>query len=393
MSTVRLRELLLGPRIIDPGLRLLVLVIAIGTLLPGSFEYDSPVYIATRILAAGLTVVAVFWPWTVGISASFGYFGILFVSPYIDRPFILPAAVAIGILLSQSRWKAGLAVTFAFLGVHGSAILLADHAPYVRETAELMLGLGLAAVIGLLARCADARLRSEVAKRVELARQSERKNAAMREQMIRDTHDTVSHGLAREEALLRYMIGRPLAAEHGYQTIQTEGARAMAELAVLNAHTQQLLRLLLQRLRDQDRDEADAHLLESNLYSAARGLARAARSAGVDLEMSVENLPARWDSHKVEQVLFVMREMVTNIIKHSSPAGKSRIEVFGSSSAIGIEAEPDLIRMRSTNPCEPKQVFTPRTITSRAAAAGGSASARHENGEYVVCVVIPVGGN
>ncbi|MFC0581762.1 sensor histidine kinase [Micrococcoides hystricis] len=368
-------QFLRGERFIDPPLRLTVLVFAVMSFTPGFFESDQFGYLVLTTLASLLLVFAPFTPLVSALGGLVGY--VLFAIVYGEylNPFQSTVLVALAVLLTEFRWR-----LFAML----SALLFVSNfvAGSLRAVATgsdnlvmLLFMWLIGAILGLSAGLFERQIRQEIARREELARQNQQQLERLRMQVALDTHDTVSHGLAAEAAIMRMLAADP-------KPTLAEDSR-LTELALVNAHTQQQLRLLLGRLTAQTAHPyADADF-KTDLQRAAELIRAATEAGGFELSITIGEVPEKVPISVLDATLFVMKELATNIVKHSASSTSCHLEVSS-------DAAREMILAHSCNPAKSEKVLTPRSLSTRVRHHGGTCTVENTAGRYLVSVELPI---
>lgn len=278
-------RVLRGPRYVDAPFRVLLLLIAVVGLTPASLEAPDPLYWAFQVLAAILLVALCFTP-VIAVSVGLILF-VVFVLTYPDfvNPFQTAGEAVVAFLLSQLRLR--LFFLFSAL-LFGVVILPTSLGLWGGEPlTTLSFGWLLAVILGLVAAGFERRIQAEISRRESLSRTHERKLERMRLEMVLDTHDTVSHGLAAGSAIAR-MLGVDARLEG-----RTDGK--LTELALVNAHTQQQLRVLLSRLTDDPDGHSSSGDFENEILRAAEMIRSATEAGGfeIDIRDSRHDQPAQ----------------------------------------------------------------------------------------------------
>ncbi|MCQ9369427.1 hypothetical protein NQ036_14410 [Brevibacterium sp. 91QC2O2] len=432
-----------GPRAVDLPIRLLLLGLAIalavlpnsglasvltmapGTPLPepaptGALPTD-PVPTALRILASALLICAGFAPLAGGCAAGVAAVGFALAWPHLVSPLLDVVTMCAVLLLSFKRWwSAGV------LAVCGLALT----AVFGRVPAEHHIAQDLASFLGTLAVGAlfawgvcimDARIERDARAREADALAHQRELDRVRLQAAMDTHDSVTHGLTTESLVIRHLIAE--ARETGRDTAD------LVELALINARTVQELRLLLAKLRagtgygiggptpDQSGPEAESEAWAAAEFAralerGARAMEGAAEASGFKLRIVVGELPQAIPHALAAEVIRIVQELVTNMIRHGTSASGAEphsTEVPGTETSdaktngkrtgrveVGRAGPAAGLLIRAANPCAAEALGSrPRTVAGRAAALGGTCAVEVVPGaggcEYTVTVVLPLG--
>lgn len=362
---------LFGPRLIDLPIRLLVFIVAITGLMPGSFESEDPRYVMLSVVALGLMITATYVPKLTATVAAILFLLFALVLPEFLNPFQDAIEFSAAMLLTRFQWVRSLIVTAV---VFGLTIISHLIAPAGATPFEFVVFTWIAySVFALAFGLFELRITREIDLRERNAREHERRLQSERIGFAINTHDTVSHGLATQGALIR-LLSR--------ESDERERHRLLGEFAMINGDTQLQLRTLLAGLSAAKDGRAPA--VETNpaheLTQAASTLRSAAEVGGIDLSIDLDLDDARIDADVLADVKLMMRELVTNMVKHSEGAGSCLLRGRVDGSQLVLE---------SLNPTGTDVSTAPRSLTARAESRGGSCIARSENGTYRVTVRIP----
>lgn len=366
-----------GPRFVDAPFRVFLLLIGLAGLTPASFELSEPVYLVFQLLGALLVVSVCFAPMAAGLVGYVMF--IIFASVYPDlvNPFQTVGEAVVAFVLSQLRIRLFLLFSVLLFGIVLIPTSLGVWGGDDESLLTLVFGWVLAVVLGLVAAGFERRIQAEISRRAELASVHERKLERVRLDMALDTHDTISHGLAAGAAIVR-MLG--IDARH-------EGRKdpKLTELALVTAHTQQQLRVLLARLTEDPDGRSTVGAFDSEMLSAAEMIRSATEAGGFTIDIREADLPSDVPAEALEAALFILKELATNIVKHATAPSPCSIVVRGDKCG-GQER----LRFEATNPSLEEPRRTPRSLTARVERAGGLVKLRHANGILTVVVDIPV---
>lgn len=362
-----------GPRIVDLPIRLLVMIVAVTGLLPGSFESDDPLYIVLSVIAMMSTVAATYIPTITAAVAVCLYLVFAFRFPELLNPYQQALLISSAILVSKFKWLRAALVIATLLGL---TALAHGFTPLAATSFNLLLLSVIAySVLAIALGLFELRIRREIELRERGAREHERKLQSERIGFAIDTHDTVSHGLATQGALIR-LLSR--------EQDERERHRLLGEFAMINGDTQLQLRALLARLGDvqegrvpTDRDPGQ------ELRQAAETLRSAAEVGGITLEVDLNFTGAQLAPATLDDVKLLMRELVTNMVKHSEGEGLCTLR--------GGVAD-GLLTLTSKNPASRVDAAIPRSLSTRSASLGGTCETRIEEGTFVVSLRIPLPG-
>lgn len=367
-----------GPRFVDLPFRVLLLLISVAGLMPAAMESSNPQYVAFQVLGAILIVSVCFVPLTAGLMGLvlFVVFGITF--PEFVNPFPTVAEAAIALVLSQLRIRSFSLLTLLLFG-----IVVAHTAVGIWEgDGESLFTMAfewlLAVILGLVAAAFERRIQSEILMRTAQARSHERNVERMRLELALDTHDTVSHGLAAEAAIIRML---------GVETrMEDRSDSRITELALVNVHTQQQLRVLLARLTGDPDGRRTMRAFDVEMLKAAEMIGSATEAGGFDIGIRVEALPSDVPAETLETAQFILKELATNMVKHSSATSSCAISVEQ------VEKQMEIwIEFEASNPALQAPTRTPRSLSARVERAGGRLSTSHDEGMFAIKVAIPVG--
>ena len=362
-----------GPRFIDGPIRTIALVLCLSGLMPGAAETDAPGYVVLLFLSCILTVVAAVAPRVGAAGAAAGFLLFLAVYPEYLNPFQESIEFAAAVLLSAWKWRWSLAVTASAFALTGVAMLVQPE--LATPFPQLGFSWVLNSVIGLSAAFAESRIQRELVRRERAAREHERSVQQLRLGFAVDTHDIVSHGLATQAAMIRIISAEPDPAE---------AHRKLGELAVANGTSQEQLRVLLGRLTSPPGTAHRPPLTGPGLRAAVEPMLAAAESGGFPIALTIGAGISPIPDARVDHVLSIARELVTNIVKHASNTAGCRLEVRESIGPMGRS-----LSLSSVNPTETPVEPAPRSLTVRAEELGGSCRVTHRRGSVEVRVSIP----
>ncbi|WP_156954060.1 sensor histidine kinase [Brachybacterium phenoliresistens] len=379
----RLLAFLIGPRFIDPPLRFVTVFFGTMTILPTGFDpAGGPGYVALSVIAGLLVIVSAFLPRLTLVAGILGTFAFMGVDPDLVNPFNLDVLVAAGVLLTYRRYRlwavavAGLALEVLVGRMVGASSGSASDAQVTLLVAVLVSVLGLGAGLG------EARIQAEIARREDAVRRHEHELSRLRIQVAIDTHDTVSHGLATQAAIIR-VLGQEAAAGRG------PDVRTLSELGMVNDRSQRQLRQLLSRLRGDDEQDRSTDLSEA-LKSVTGAITAGAVAGGFALDVRFGALPPAVPAPVVDAAQKLLTELATNVFKHARTDAPC---------VITVEVIPgeggSALQLASHNAVASPSGFTPRTLTRRAELLGGSCEVRRPDGdsaEVLVRIPLPADG-
>lgn len=364
---------LAGQRLVDLPIRAYAVIFVITILTsPMALESDEPLYLVLHSAMLLLMLLAPFFPFSAGIAAGILSLVFLTVYPEFLNRFDAPLFFAAAVLLAQWRWRASLVITGVNLG-------LAVYSQFVQGELALPFRLffyqfAMTTAFALTGAVLERRVRRETDRRVAAAVDHERKLQRLRVALYTDMHDTVSHSLATQAAMLRLLIAEEDEAEH---------SRILARLSTENDHARYQLREALTKImRSEERATLPVSPSEE-IRLAVESLRDSAEAAGYRVSVSVGELPDELPSELLDDALQALRELVANMLRHTSDPAACRVAVAWST----VDA-PALVLV-STNPAE-RPPSRPLSLAARAAARGGSATARFSDGTVEVAVRFPL---
>lgn len=370
---------IVGPRLIDLPIRVIALIDLASAFSPSTMESADPPYIALHFMAPLLGIAATVFPLASGIASASLFAAQLASYPeYLDG-FQASIAFSAAVLLTHLRWRASLFLTaIAFVTTWAATV---THAPVEFATPYEILLYEWArnSVLALAAAALEFRFRRLVTQREAAARDHERDIQSQRVGFAVDAHDTVSQGLARQSRLIALLA-------------KTNGCisrkEILGELSFTNDETQEQVRSYLSRLQHEGASPAPQS--EFNLKHAVSALIetlhRAAEAGGLSLHIRQNIPPDSLPKGAFEQVQLAARELVTNMIKHSTVGAPCLLEM-------DIDRTAHAVTLVSSNSIEnsPNDEFrTPRSLAIRAFDLGGSCEVAVKDCNYQVSLAFPV---
>ncbi|UVI35544.1 histidine kinase [Brevibacterium spongiae] len=361
----RVWQFLRGPRFIDLPIRLLALIMGLTILVPGSFETTEPLYSGLLILAYALIVVAAFLPLTTVIAAT--GLGVVFSQLFPDLQNMFPEALllAIAVLISRRRWVGFAIGTAGLAGYLGFSTWLGSYDAGFEGLTDLGYGWLTYSLLGLCASFVEARIRREIARRERAAIDHQKTLDAMRTRFTSDMHDTISHSLTTESAIIRTLAR---------ETDSEQADRLLAELALVNAEATKRLRQLVTSLSSWETDTCpgDTRTRRVRFRAEAEQLAGAIEdgcaAGSVPLTAQLSPLPTYSSDSLAHHFRAILLELATNVIRHSTPGTPAKLTVeLRSGSGDRMEL---VCRSCNESPTELTQV--PRSLHRRATAVGGT---------------------
>ncbi|EKU45517.1 MULTISPECIES: sensor histidine kinase [Brevibacterium] len=366
-----------GPRFVDLPLRAFALVMGLTAFVPGAFELDEPLYVALTAAAYVLIVVAPFLPLSV-VVASAALSGVfLWQYPDFENMSTEALILATAVLFSYMLWWAAGAGTLALLAYQVAATAQNGLDGGVPGLIDLGYGWLTTCLVGVAAGFVERRIQREITRREQAARENARALETMRMRFTSDTHDTISHSLCTEAAIIR-TLGR---APHA------PGAdRMITELALVNAEATKRLRQLVARLRADAPESAHVGLrAEARLLVSA--IEDGTAAGGVRLSTTVGALPEHASPAVGTHFTGFILELATNVIRYATPGTASTIAVAAE------QATPTrvVVRYTSVNSADAPLTEVPRSLSTRAEAVGGSCTVSADpQGRVVVTVTHPL---
>ncbi|GAA1616188.1 hypothetical protein GCM10009700_00590 [Brevibacterium sanguinis] len=366
-----------GPRFVDLPIRALALIMGLTVVVPGSFETDEPLYVGLLIAAYALLIVTPFAPRTVALIATAAGIGYLWLYPDLENMFPEALILSAGVLLSYFRWWSFAAASLGLLAYIGVATQVGAYDEGLPGLIDLGYGWLMTSVLGLAAGFIELRFRREITRRETAAREHARTVEALRTRFTSDTHDTISHSLSTEAAIIKSLGRAP----------QAPGTdRMIAELAMVNAEASKRLRQLIGRLQA-DAPDTSRIELQAEAYLLTSAIRDGSAAGGVRLATTVGDLPAHASCEVGEHFTAFILELATNVIRYSTPGTESRLDV----AALRSATDRVDLHYRSINSAEADLTVVPRSLQVRAQALGGDCTvATAPDGRVVVEVVHPV---
>ncbi|HMR47962.1 MAG TPA: histidine kinase [Arachnia sp.] len=237
------------------------------------------------------------------------------------------------------------------------------------------IALGFGAVLGLSAWGLERRIHTEVSHREQAAIAHEQETQRLRVQFAVDTHDTVSHSLATQAAIVSVL---------SRETDDPQMRAALSELAMVNEVAQQDLRTLLTRLRSLSEPGTPAMTPRDEFTQTIESLVRSADAGGITVSTDLSRLPDDLDITLAEQISFIARELVTNMVKHSSAPTGCFLSVWANT-----DEQRSTVTVAASNPSEEGATGIPRTLSARVEALGGHIIAEQEKGRFSIALQLP----
>ncbi|CAA9218187.1 MAG: Two-component system sensor histidine kinase [uncultured Blastococcus sp.] len=219
-----------------------------------------------------------------------------------------------------------------FYGAYHSSISFDD--PLVASTSIIAIAVVASWALGDLRRARTQRLAS-LEERAQLLQQERAKDmrlaaTAERARIAREMHDVVAHSLSVVIAQAdggRY-AGRsdPAAASTALEAIATTGRQALTDM-----------RSLLGVLRESD----DQEFAPQPDVAAIPALVQDVRASGLDVDLAVEGEPRPMSAGPQLAAYRIVQESLTNVLKHSGPAGRAWVRLHWRPDALALSVLDD----------------------------------------------------
>lgn len=287
---------------------------------------------------------------------------------------LLALAVATGF----AARTAGTRLLAAYVGLLLVSVAAAVFSAASDQLSTIVIYLLLATVsggIGLLlrfARSREQRLREQLARQTIIeqeVRQSERLLIAD------ELHDVVSRDLTvivMQSELMSLEAGT-VALHESQVTIRDAARRALRDL-----------HRLVSRVQNERADTSTPESLRVALHEAERDLTRAGFPHSMSVADGADELPQIIDT----TVARMVRESVTNILKHAAP-GPVSVSVDIVDEVVRLHVRSTLGRRRALTPL-PSSGYGSIRMRERAALLGGGFDSRREGREWVVTAALPI---
>ena len=366
-----------GPRFVDLPMRLLALIMGLTVLIPGSFEIEEPRYMVLLVFAYALLILSPFFPLaTVFVSTGLS---LVFVVPYPDLENMFPESLifATAVLFSQRRWVGSAIATVGLLAYLITCTELAAYDGGIAGFIDFGYGWVTYSLIGLAAGIVELRIQREIHRRERAAVEHQQAVESLRARFTSDMHDTISNSLATEGAIIKALA-------RGSRDLGTN--RQLAELSLVNTEASKRLRQLVTQLSDGD-ERLPRIRLQAEAKALATSIENGCAAGGVALTLTVGTLPRYASPVLGAHFTAIMRELATNVIRHSLPGTESSLTVNvdreGSDAAV--------LRFRTENEAATSLTRPPRSLSRRAQALGGSCTTgSNPQGRVVVEVSQPL---
>ncbi|MCZ9884951.1 sensor histidine kinase [Arthrobacter sp. B2a2-09] len=361
---------------------MVVVLIGVTGLLPSAVESHELPYLVMHYGASVLVICSGFAPTTSGTLGFvlFALFTTLY--PALLNPFTTVGEAATAVLLSNRllwRFTTFTMILFMLPVLRFAPSEVADSGTFGAYV-SMLFGWTLGAILGLTASGFESRVHQEIRRRETTVREAERTLFETRRRFAIDAHDTVSHGLAAQAAIIKMLGART--------PPSPSGDEQLAELALVNAQTQFQLRRLLARLTGKVREQQSPVPFDREFRTALESLLTATEAGGFHFKISVASLPAWAPADVLEGTLYALQELITNVVKHSNSREGCTLRVNSTR-----HAGMTWLTIRSINVVEADLDMreTPRTLSMRVAQMGGTCNVSTESpGRLQVEVGIPL---
>lgn len=370
----RLLHHLMGPRFVDLPIRVLTLIFGLSAMTTLEAQSNDPLRLALSYVSCALVILSAFVPKSAGIVALMFIPVFTLSHPSVENPFLLPVEFAGMMLLSMLRWRWWLLLLTLEIGL--VTLTAGTGNTGTIAIGGLVFAWALNAPYALAACLLESRIQREIARREHTARENERAIHNLRLRFATDAHDTVSHGLASQAAILRMI-------EHS--AVSEEVRHRIEALSEINTETQQQLRTLLSRLSAAEDPNTALSMPVEELRRAIESMGATSAAGGVDISIRIKNLPKTIPAELGVHVMFTAQELVTNLVKHSVPEGNRQLSLSYRSD----EAQ-DWLLLESRNTAKLRRNTTPRTLSHRAHELGGSCRVEFEGLTRKTIIQLPV---
>lgn len=304
-------RMLLGPRVIDPYIRLATLIVGLFIGAPSSVDLLTDPSAQLDVVFGLLIIALPYVPRTVAFiitAVSLALTIGLTANAVLND---LALSVASAVLLTYKRWKLATLCFVALAGLNAYLFLGSEYYSFFHIAISLGTFL-LASTLGWAAGVTEQRIDRLIADAATQAAQSERREAELRNKFALDAHDTVSHGLTKENFMLRNVLSTT---EPGSQLNQH-----IAEILLANRTNQQNLRSLLAGLQSNNSGTVALNRAIETVCDDIREAFAAARRP-IDITHTVTNQPC--SPQHTAGIGLLLTELATNMLKHGDPNDQS----------------------------------------------------------------------
>ena len=372
MSQLLLR--LAGPRFVDPYIRVsaVLLGILLGAPLHLSEIGGDPALL--DLVFAALIIAGPWVPRSAAIAAAalsavvtIGY------APYGLVVGDLATAVTAGVAVSCRRYLTAAFVSAVLLGLNIYAFALSPDPSWFAVLTS-MGTLLVALTVGWAADGAERRIATLIAQKTAQALESQRRETKLRDQFALDAHDTVSHGLTRENFMLRTVLSKTASG--------SELNDDLAEVLLANRTNQQNLRALLANLGGSRSGTVNAaHAFGAVCDDISETFYAANRGMNIDIQVPPQlRIGANWAA----QIGLLLTELATNVLKHGKASGTS------ADLTVTCPAEGTLIVECANVPRAGRGGKESYSVELRTQALDGEVTFSITQDEYRVRVLLPV---
>lgn len=374
---MRWRRRVFGPRLIDGPVRGIALFLMVLSLLPTNFNQPGPLYAATVVASAVLTLLGAWFPGAVALASTVGFLGEILLFPASLGNFFLPLIVSGAVAMVHQRWSV---LTGATAGL-GLATMIQTFSwpdpttdpPVLVDWAIWLFAIALAGGALLL----QTHLNRAVAHATDSAVEAERQLERIRLQHAADTHDTVSNALMTQKAIITVLAGSPQS---------TVDRQILGELALVNSRAQLGLRQLLARIHGARSSASPVDLLRE-IERTVLTIRSSTEATGYTIHSTVSIADMPVSASFAEEVQLILFELMTNILKHSGSPDRATLEVSTTSGAHGRE-----LILATSNPASPRDDLpaAPWSIEHRARRLDGACTMAQRGHWVHVRVTLPL---
>ena len=356
-----------APRMIDVPIRALCVLLGVLGMWPIPSREDSVVASLVWFSAGALVLSAGFFPRGSLVCGVAGWLLTAKMPLLVEiNPLWTAAVVPVGVLIAQERWR------WALGGAGVTCVvwwILTREGLTDERWSTFGFSLAIASALGLSAAFMERGIQRQIATRQDEAREAERRLVEERSKMVSDVHDTLTHGLTTQGAMLRWV---------GTRVDAPELQAAVAEGAAVNLALQYELRTML---RAQDERTLEEVEFAEDIRRRCGRLAEIARVCGYSLRCQVGDLPDHADAHVLRDAGCILQELVTNVFRHASgPEAELCVSMDGDS----------VLHMSTSNGSAKPLASPPASIARRVRIRGGSVDTRFDDGWVTVLVRLPV---
>jgi signal transduction histidine kinase len=370
-----------GPRTVDFPIRVAIFSESIFFALPDrGAESDDLLYVVLRSALPLFMVLAAFCPTATVIFSTLGYIISVVVYPGFLCSYDMPLSLAVVVFASRGRWvwtaiaTAVILALYQFAAVRGNPEFEGRIDMYSIVTALLFV------VAGWVAWYMDKRIIELIRINREEAAGHAQQIADMKLGIAIDTHDTFSHVLSAQAAMIRELAAGDTKAVD---------PRLLTELSMITARGRQQLSQMLTTLKEGDTVHDQPAQLRAEVHTALASIASVTRTAGFSVQISTGTIPEYCSTPFAQAVIFMIHELATNTVKHAADHERCLISV-----GLDDSAGRHVLRLESGNPTTQSEAVQPYTLAQRATSWNGVCSAWVEpGGLFRVRIDLPVPRN